>query len=57
MTRHTPSNQFNKDVDKVFNHYNKYGNEYKNIAKNISKIIMIAYMIIYKEQEKNRISH
>ena len=30
MTRHTPSNQFNKDIDKVFNHYRKYGDNYKS---------------------------
>ncbi|MFO3715319.1 hypothetical protein [Anaerococcus cruorum] len=45
MTRHTPSNQFNKDIDKVFNHYSKYGDEYKKIAKNTKDMLKKVYNI------------
>ena len=45
MTRHTPSNQFNKDIDKVFNHYSKYGDEYKAIAKNTKDMLKRVYNI------------
>ena len=45
MTRHTPSNQFNKDIDKVFNHYRKYGDNYKKIAKNTKDMLKKVYNI------------
>lgn len=45
MTRHTPNNQFNKDIDKVFNHYSKYGKEHNNIVKNTKDMLKRVYNI------------
>lgn len=45
MTRHTPSNKFNEDIDKVFNHYSKYSDEYKRISKNTKDMLKKVYNI------------